>query len=69
MEVVFVDEDRERKLLTAYENIRQHSDVYTYVTKFKGLLFEMDPIPDHMVIHKFISGLKYEVKKDVLRNT
>ncbi len=28
MEVVFKDEDRERKLLTQFENIRQTGDVY-----------------------------------------
>ena len=70
MELVFTDEDRERKLLTTYENIRQTGDVYSYVTKFKSLLFELGGnIPDNFAINRFITGLKYEIKKHVLTNT
>ena len=70
MEHVFTDEDHERKLIMAYENIRQTSDVYSYVNKFKALLFELDhAIPDSFKINRFILGLKYGIKKQVLTNT
>ncbi len=67
MEIVFKDEDRERKLLTQFENIRQTHDVNQYVNKFKQLVLELDTlVTEDMVIHRFVSGLKPEIQKDVL---
>ena len=70
MEIVFKDEDRERKLLSSFENIRQQNDVYQYINKFKTLVLELDSlVTTDMVLHRFVSGLKPEIQKDVLLQT
>ena len=68
LESEFVDEDRERKLLSRFESFAQKGDLASYVSGFRALCLELGTlVTEEAVLWKFILGLKYELKREVLR--
>lgn len=68
LEGEFVDEDRERKLLSRFDNFVQKGDLATYISNFRTLRLELGGlVTDEAALWKFVGGLKYELKREVMR--
>lgn len=68
MEVAFGDVDRERKLISRFQSFTQVKDLAAYISGFRSLRLELGSlVTDESALWQFVTGLKMELKREVLR--
>jgi hypothetical protein len=68
LEVAFGDVDRERKLISRFSTFTQAKDLGSYISGFRSIRLELGQlITDESALWQFVSGLKPELKREVLR--
>jgi hypothetical protein len=68
LEIAFGDVDRERKLLSRFTTFVQVKDLAAYISGFRSLRLELGSlVTDETALWQFVTGLKMELKREVLR--